>query len=265
MDNVTLEQLAQRSNLLSEKFCGVWSADNFPAMKQGESFQIVNTELSCRPGRHWILLCTQKDFARRGKAVIVFWDSLGKKPKTYKKFYLRLLCLYDKVVAVNHPLQSRFSNCCGLFCILMADHLPFTSNNKKIAKTLPKSMVGELSLVRVINHHYKTDYSFEAVWLIQYSWFSTSCSSTTLNSVSPSSWGVVVEIVVVESKLSSELKLVFGPCSSSASLRIKGHFACVKPASSSPKFERLSKSTMLDDDNSSSSSDRGIQGLKGKT
>ena len=123
MDNVTLEQFAQRCNHLSEKFCGVWSADNFPAMKQGDSFQIVNTELSCRPGRHWILLCTQKDFARRGKAVIVFGDSLGKKPKTYKKLYLRLLCLYDKIIAVNHPLQSRFSNCCGLYCIYLSHRI----------------------------------------------------------------------------------------------------------------------------------------------
>ena len=162
-DNATLKQLAQRCNHLSEKFCGVWSADNFPAMKQGESFQIVNTELSCRPGRHWILLCTQKDFARRGKAVIVFWDSLGKKPKTHKKLYLRLLCLYDKIIAVNHPLQGRFCNCCRLYWILMAHHLPFTSKNKKIAKTLPKTMVDELSLVRFNNYHYKTDYSFVAV------------------------------------------------------------------------------------------------------
>ena len=82
MIRVTLEHLAQRCNHLRETFCGVWIADNFPAMKQGESFQIVNTELRCRPGRHGILFCTQSDFARRGKAVIVFWDSLGKKPKT---------------------------------------------------------------------------------------------------------------------------------------------------------------------------------------
>ena len=34
MDNVTLEQLAQRCNLLTEKIFGVWSADNFPAMKR---------------------------------------------------------------------------------------------------------------------------------------------------------------------------------------------------------------------------------------
>ena len=163
MDNVTLEQLAQRCNHLSETFCGVWSADNFPAMKQGESLQIVNTELSYRPGRHWILICTQKDVSRHGKAVIVFWDSLGKKSKTYKKLYMRLLCLYGKFIAVNHPLQSRFSNCCALYCILMAHHLPFTSKNKKIAKTLPKRMVDELTLVRFIHHHYKTDYKFVAV------------------------------------------------------------------------------------------------------
>ena len=86
MDNVTLEQLAKRCNHLMETFCGVWSADNFPAMKQGESFQIVNTEVSCKPGRHWIPLCTQKDFAWRGKAVIVFWDSLGKNQKLTKSY-----------------------------------------------------------------------------------------------------------------------------------------------------------------------------------
>ena len=44
MDNVNLEQLAQRYNHFSETFCGVWSAENFSAMKQGESIQIVKME-----------------------------------------------------------------------------------------------------------------------------------------------------------------------------------------------------------------------------
>ena len=72
LDNVTVELLVQRFNYLSETFCGVWSADNFPAMKQGETFQIVNTEVSCRSGLHWILLCTRRDFARRRKASLYF-------------------------------------------------------------------------------------------------------------------------------------------------------------------------------------------------
>ena len=59
MDNVTLEKLVQICNHLSET-CGVCSANNFPAMKQGESFQIVNTEGSWRPGRQWILLADKK-------------------------------------------------------------------------------------------------------------------------------------------------------------------------------------------------------------
>ena len=163
MDNFSLEKLANKCNHLSEAFCGVWSADNFPPMREEASFQIVNTEPSYRAGKHWILLCIRK-IVRGGKnAVIVFWDSLGKEPKNYKKLYMRLTCLYKKIVVFNHPLQSHFSNCCGLYCLLMAHYLPNSSSHENVARVLPKRMVDELSLVRFINYHYKTDYKYLTV------------------------------------------------------------------------------------------------------
>ena len=91
---------------------------------------------------------------------IVFWDSLGNEPKTYKRLYTRIMNMYKKVLVFNHPLQSHFSNCCGLYCLVLAHHLPICENFETIAKTIPKRMVDEHILVRFVNYHYKTDYSF---------------------------------------------------------------------------------------------------------
>ena len=66
MDNFSLQKLALQCNHLTEFFRGVWSADNFPSMcndneEDGKAlFQIVNTEPSYLPGKHWVLLCRRK-------------------------------------------------------------------------------------------------------------------------------------------------------------------------------------------------------------
>ena len=66
MDNFSLQKLALECNHLTEFFRGVWSADNFPSMcndneEDGKAlFQIVNTEPSYLPGKHWVLLCRRK-------------------------------------------------------------------------------------------------------------------------------------------------------------------------------------------------------------
>ena len=66
MDNFSLQKLALQCNPLTELFRGVWSADNFPSMcndneEDGKAlFQIVNTEPSYLPGKHWVLLCRRK-------------------------------------------------------------------------------------------------------------------------------------------------------------------------------------------------------------
>ena len=172
MDNFSLQKLALKCNHLTEIFRGVWSADNFPSMcndneEDGKAlFQIVNTEPSYLPGKHWVLLfCRKKQSGTFGKKdpCIVFWDSLGNEPKTYKRLYTRIMNMYKKVFVFNHPLQSHFSNCCGLYCLLMAHHLPICENFQTIAKTIPKRMVDEHMLVRFVNYHYKTDYSFSTI------------------------------------------------------------------------------------------------------
>ena len=161
MDNCLLKKLALQCNHLTETFRGVWSADNFPPMDgQEASFQIVNTEPSTERGKHWILLCCQN---RGSKDKIVFWDSLGEGPKTYKKLYTRLIDLYEQILVFNHPLQSHSSNCCGLYCLLMAHHLPNCMDFKTVAEMLPKKMVDELALERFMNYHYQTNFNFIAI------------------------------------------------------------------------------------------------------
>ena len=169
MDNFSLHKLALHCNHLTEFFHGVWSADNFPSMynnneEDGKAlFQIVNTEPSYLPENTGFYFVVKKQqFGTFGikDRCIVFWDSLGNEPKTYKRLYTRIMNMYKKVLVFNHLLQSHFSNCCGLYCLLMAHHLPKCENFETIAKTIPKRMVDEHMLVRFVNYHYKTDYSF---------------------------------------------------------------------------------------------------------
>ena len=90
MDTWALQKLALKCNHLIETFRGVWSADNFPLMHDDDaspSFQIVNTEASDKPGKHWILLCKR---TKSGLGAIIFWDSLGKGPRKYKILSERL-------------------------------------------------------------------------------------------------------------------------------------------------------------------------------
>ena len=62
VDNFSLQKLALHCNYLTEFFRGVWSAGNFPSMcndneEDGTAlFQIVNTQPSYLPGKHWVLL-----------------------------------------------------------------------------------------------------------------------------------------------------------------------------------------------------------------
>ena len=162
MDNWTLKKLALECNHLIESFRGIWSADNFPMMHHenaSPSFQIVNTETSDKPGKHWILLSKRTNTSFSS---IIFWDSLGNSPKKYKNLYIRLNKIYKTIVVFKHPLQSNFSNCCGLYCILVAHYLPNSENDKAAVKMLPKKMVDECSLIRFINYHYGTAFTFVA-------------------------------------------------------------------------------------------------------
>ena len=163
MDTWALQKLALKCSHLIETFRGVWSADNFPLMKEDDaspSFQIVNTEASNKPGKHWILLCKR---TKSGIGAIIFWDSLGKRPRKYKVLFERLNEIYKKIDVFNHPLQSNYSNCCGLYCILVAHYLPLSENNKAAAQMLPKKMVDECSLIRFINYHYNTAFTFVVI------------------------------------------------------------------------------------------------------
>ena len=160
MDNLTLQKLALKCNHLFETFRGVWSADNFPPMHSSPSFQIVNTEASDKPEKHWILLCKR---SKSSLGAIIFWDSLGKSPEKYKILYNRMRKNYNKIFVLNHPLQSNYSNCCGLYCILAAHYLPISENNKTAAKMLPKKLLDEFSLIRFINYHYDTAFTFGAI------------------------------------------------------------------------------------------------------
>ena len=123
MDTWALQKLALKCSHLIETFRGVWNADNFPLMEEDDaspSFQIVNTEASNKPGKHWILLCKR---TKSGIGAIIFWDSLGKRPRKYKVLFERLNEIYKKNCCIQPSSSEQLFKllwfvlytCCTLF------------------------------------------------------------------------------------------------------------------------------------------------------
>ena len=133
MDTWALQKLALKCSHFIETFRGVWSADNFPLMKEDDaspSFQIVNTEASNKPGKHWILLCKR---TKSGIGAIIFWDSLGKRPRKYKVLFERLNEIYKKLYST---ILFRATIQIAVVCIVYLLHIIY--HYRKITKQLHK-------------------------------------------------------------------------------------------------------------------------------
>ena len=156
MDNFTLAKIALNCCDTSRaNFSGVWLADNFgllhcsppqslkKTIRKQKKFNgdaskllvqfyfIVNTSRAGGLGKHWLLLLLvcgeQQPPVHREKQNLMFcvWDPLGKPIKSYPSFFNHLQEVLEqskiqKVRELQIPLQSPYSNTCGLFCLYVA-------------------------------------------------------------------------------------------------------------------------------------------------
>ena len=73
---------------------------------------IVNTDISSRPGRHWVA------FFIRDDNDIEFFDSYGQQPGIYNGLFMSWMHRHAKTVLVSgQHLQNDYSNVCGLYCV----------------------------------------------------------------------------------------------------------------------------------------------------
>ena len=140
MDEDDINDLVRNCKNLKHKFIGVFAANNFPNELKENSFLIVNSATAENAGTHWLLFC-QKDNQ------LLFADPLGQSILSYKGVYQRILSREGNVqvhqLLENHPIQSRNSRLCGLFCIYIA-HVLF--NSQKIVK------IHDVDLIRFALH-----------------------------------------------------------------------------------------------------------------
>ena len=99
--------------MLRERVLDVVAADQLP--KTIPFFPcgfITNTDISSRPGRHWVAFFIRED------NVVEFFDSYGQQPGVHNRLFVSWLHRHAKTVLVSgQRLQNDYSNVCGLYCI----------------------------------------------------------------------------------------------------------------------------------------------------
>ena len=79
-NNIELNELCKR--ILGSKFIGVFSSDQIPKLKKGQSC-IANLDTSDKPGSHWVALyCNEHTRC-------YFYDSFGRPIKSFKNLQKR--------------------------------------------------------------------------------------------------------------------------------------------------------------------------------
>ena len=91
-------------------FGGVYAANKLNIIKT-PSFNILNTDEFGKKGKHWIAMYINTDTCE-------FFDSLGKTPKYYHKYWHDFLIeKAGKYYYNNEQLQHSNSDLCGKYCI----------------------------------------------------------------------------------------------------------------------------------------------------
>ena len=106
MDNVSLQQIFNRSPLLKYRYCVSFPSDFVPTL-DNDIFAIINTQPSKMQGEHWIMIANSRQ-------KLYFADSLGRKKYSFLKQQ------YEQMMP--EPLQSHPS-VCGFYTIYAAFQL----------------------------------------------------------------------------------------------------------------------------------------------
>ena len=106
LDNVSLQEIINRIQLLKYRYRGSFPSDYVPTLDNGP-FAIINTQPSNMQGEHWIMIANSSQR-------LYFADSLGRKKYSFFKQQ------YEQMMP--EPLQSHPS-VCGFYTMNAAFHL----------------------------------------------------------------------------------------------------------------------------------------------
>ena len=114
MDNISLQQIINRIQILKYRYRGSSPSDYVPTLDNNNS-AIINTQPSNMQSEHWIMIANSRQ-------KLYFADSLGRKKYSFRKQH------YEQIMP--EPLQSHPS-VCGSYKIYAAFHL-FKFGQKKL-------------------------------------------------------------------------------------------------------------------------------------
>ena len=122
MDEDYIARLIKNSPRLKFEFGGIYPADKFPILLPNNTFVIVNSEISNRAEKHWIVWSNVKgtlNFADPlGPDLILHYLSIAKRIST-----IPIQSQQTLKDATKSPLQIQNSKLFGLYCIYIAHFL----------------------------------------------------------------------------------------------------------------------------------------------
>ena len=114
-------------------FRGVKAANMLPHhIERYPAFYIVNSSLWWESGEHWLLI-----FGAAADQPLIFFDSLGKRPRQHSPFIERFLTLNSSPFYVSNirRWQPPTSKLCGLYCLFVGHEL---CRGQTLASTLSR-------------------------------------------------------------------------------------------------------------------------------
>lgn len=135
MNTSQLECIISCDHVLRDSVLGVFAADQLPnTIPTLPCGFIANTDISSRPGQHWIAFFIKDDY------VIECFDSYGQNPVAYNRLFTSWIRRHAKTVLVSEQrLQSDYSNVCGLYAVYFLHQRLLGEGMDQILDTFDKS------------------------------------------------------------------------------------------------------------------------------
>ena len=130
--NVSIDSKARGNKNTKKNFLGVFSADNLPVIQRKPCSLVVNTDVSSKPGEHWVSMFIPK------RGALEYFDSFGREPHIKQHIeFIENNCNEYRFNAAS--LQSRESSLCGHYCLMYIFHRSIGKSMKNFVDKFPNS------------------------------------------------------------------------------------------------------------------------------
>ena len=147
-----------------------------------QSYSIINTSRVGGLGNHWLLLLPQCEeqqppvHREKQNLLLCVWDPLCEPIKSYPSFFdlqVSKQSKNQKAWELQIPLQSSYSNTCGLFCLYVAHYLIRKPEQQSVSLSClesfnlsvfqPLKKLLDIDLILFCNDHCQTNLLFKII------------------------------------------------------------------------------------------------------